>query len=260
MLPEDAPDSFRAAFELARERGEPLVIAFGAAWCGPCRRLKQETLAHEDVLAAARGVRVIEIDVDQHPELARAYGVTSIPDVVFVNSYGTVVDRLRRFEGPALFRERLDRLRASRVGRPFASAGFETVAPSDATAQAMQLPLRVRRQGREVRAIDPDGPAARAGLRAGDVVLSVGGSDLYSQDDLDDLLRAGAPGAAVALSVQRAGRTEREVVELTLAAGAGRQGAEIDWQYANLGQLERALSEARALKKKVLVGLSGAET
>ncbi len=34
----------------------------------------------------------------------------------------------------------------------------------------------------------------------------------------------------------------------------------MNWQYASLAQLESALEEARAQKKKVLVGLSGAET
>lgn len=49
------------------------LVAFTAEWCGPCQADKP-TLA-----VIARRVRVIEVDVDQYPDLATAYGVTGIP-------------------------------------------------------------------------------------------------------------------------------------------------------------------------------------
>ncbi len=66
-----------------------VLVKFGAPWCGPCRMVDAEL----DKLDA-RGVRVVRINVDQHPELARHYGVSSIPRI-FLCSHGvTVADRV----------------------------------------------------------------------------------------------------------------------------------------------------------------------
>jgi len=66
-----------------------VLVKFGAPWCGPCRMVDAEL----DKLDA-RGVRVVRINVDQHPELARHYRVSSIPRI-FLCSHGvTVADRV----------------------------------------------------------------------------------------------------------------------------------------------------------------------
>ncbi len=52
------------------------------------------------------------VDLDQFPSLAKAYRVTSIPDVFFVDQNGMVVDRLKKFEGADLFVKRLEKLLA----------------------------------------------------------------------------------------------------------------------------------------------------
>jgi PDZ domain-containing secreted protein len=102
-------------------------------------------------------------------------------------------------------------------------------------------------------------PAASAGVRKGDILFAVGDVDLYSQDDLDDVLRASRPGEEVVLAVKRGGEEVRKVaVRLGFEAGPGTAG--IAWRYASLANLPRARQEARAGKKNVLVGLSGAET
>ena len=75
-----------------------------------CVRFDKETLQHPDVVRALAGVNVVRVDVDEHPALAKAYGVESVPDVVFVNKQGLVVDRLHQFEPPVEFLPRLDAL------------------------------------------------------------------------------------------------------------------------------------------------------
>jgi serine protease Do len=51
----------------------------------------------------------------------------------------------------------------------------------------------------------PDGPAARAGLLAGDVLLSVGGQTVRAQQDLQEVLRKLEPGKPVVVVVLRDG-------------------------------------------------------
>jgi hypothetical protein len=50
------------------------------------------------------------------------------------------------------------------------------------------------------------GPAAKAGLRVGDILLAADGHDLHDAADLEELVRALAPGRALTLSVWRAGQ------------------------------------------------------
>ena len=106
-MPKDAPSFLRAAFDEARKSRRPLVIAFSASWCGPCKRLKKETLADPEVAKLLAKVQFVDVDVDEHPGLAKAYNVSAVPDVVFVDRDRYIVGRLGNFEPPAAFRARL---------------------------------------------------------------------------------------------------------------------------------------------------------
>jgi serine protease Do len=70
------------------------------------------------------------------------------------------------------------------------------------------------RDGLLVRGVVPDGPAARAGLQRGDLLVSAGGRPLNGIDDLFDAVDAA--GATLVLGVVR-GTEEREV-EVTLGS------------------------------------------
>jgi thioredoxin len=267
-LPENAPKDFADAFKRAAAANKPLVIDFWAPWCAPCMRLKKETLADPKVAKALEGFEVILVNLDQHPELAKAYGVNSIPDVFFVDVAGRVVDRLKAFEAPGPF---LDRLRKfTTQSDQQATLGVDTEAPSEAVAKAQGLKHKVRLHGRVVTEVAAEGAAARAGVRIGDVLLRLGDNDLYSADDISDFLEVSDPLDQVILRFKRPG--EAEPREATVTLGARRSvtrstsrdvpasGPRFTWQFASLGQLPKALDAARSQHKKLLVGLSGAET
>jgi S1-C subfamily serine protease len=63
-----------------------------------------------------------------------------------------------------------------------------------------------RPSGVEVIGVDPDGPAAAAGVRAEDLIVSVDGRPVERMDDLLQLMVGDAVGVAVTLGVVRAGR------------------------------------------------------
>lgn len=113
--------------------------------------------------------------------------------------------------------------------------------------------------GRLVTSVEEDGPASKAGLAVGDVLVRIGANDLYSQDDLDDVLRVAQRGAEATLVVKRAGTHEEESLTTTLDAATA-AGDGLTWHFAGPGQIEEALALAKKEGKTVLVGLSGAET
>lgn len=58
--------------------GEVLVDFF-ATWCGPCRMLGPVL---EEVSSDRVGVKIVKIDVDECPNLARSFGVMSVPTLI----------------------------------------------------------------------------------------------------------------------------------------------------------------------------------
>ena len=101
------------AIERARKAHRPIVIDFWAEWCVACLRLKRETLQDPAVIEALRSVELVYVDLDKFPDLGGAFEVAAIPDVIFADTEGRIVDRLQTFEAPEAFVARIRRVLTS---------------------------------------------------------------------------------------------------------------------------------------------------
>jgi serine protease Do len=101
-----------------------------------------------------------------------------------------------------------DLIETGRVVRGFIGAGLATLTPE--LAQEIQLPPGVIR-GVLVQRVTENGPAARAGLRPGDVVLRVDGQPVRSSETVRNKVSLARPGTGVRFNVIRAG-TEMELI------------------------------------------------
>lgn len=99
------------------------------------------------------------------------------------------------------------RIRPIDVG--FNSVGVEATGPETGLLPATN--------GLEIREVRPDGPAARAGLRPGDVVLEIDGKAVSRGEDAVAALRPHFVGDTVSIRLWRGG----EVLEIALELGAG---------------------------------------
>ena len=58
----------------------PVLVDFYADWCGPCA--VQTPILESFESEFKDKVRIVKIDVDQHSELSRSYGIRSIPTLM----------------------------------------------------------------------------------------------------------------------------------------------------------------------------------
>jgi len=98
--------------KLAQAERRPVIVDFGAEWCGACNELKAYTFS--DPAVRSEGSRFVAINVDatndddpQTNQVKDRYGVVGLPTVVLLDSRGNERARFVEFVPPERFVEAL---------------------------------------------------------------------------------------------------------------------------------------------------------
>lgn len=89
-----------AEFDETVEAAPLAMIDFWAEWCGPCKMLAP-MVEHFSKVYDGKAL-IGEVNVDEEPELARRFGIMSIPTVVFLKN-GREFDRKVGVMPPAVY-------------------------------------------------------------------------------------------------------------------------------------------------------------
>lgn len=82
----------------------PVLVDFWAPWCMPCRM--QLPILAEISRGEAGSARIVKVNVDEQPELARQFGVSSIPTLLVIAN-GQVRERFVGVQAAATLRAAL---------------------------------------------------------------------------------------------------------------------------------------------------------
>lgn len=152
--------------------------------------------------------------------------------------------------------------KTSKTWEKVATLGVDTRAPTKEECVRYALELNRRYKGQVIDRLRKASAGAKAGLVRGDIIVAMDRVEIFSADDIRDLLMVRKPGQKVTLQVIRGKDNKKETVRLKLGEKKvlKRRLPRLTWNYAGLPYLEDALARARRESKRVLVGLSGADT
>ena len=235
-LIKDGTDAGFMADVIEASRETPVIVDFWAPWCGPCKQLGP---AIERAVTAAKGkVKLVKIDIDQHPKFAGQLRVQSIP-AVFAFVGGRPVDGFTGALPESQIKAFVERLAAQApadAGDELIAVGREALEAGDLNTAAQAFARVLQTDPQDVRAL---GGMARVYLEGGDRERAAEIAAMAPEGARDP----GLESVRAALALAEAAPAETAAFEARLAADPADHEArfELARALAGAGRLEAAM-------------------
>ena len=105
-LPAFTDDNFAAE---VKDSQTPVLVDFGAEWCGPCRALAP--IVEELATEFDGKLKVGTVDIDHSSQVAAEFGIMSVPTIIFFKD-GKVVDKIVGLLPKAKLKTKIDAILA----------------------------------------------------------------------------------------------------------------------------------------------------
>ena len=100
-------ESVQAFEQLIQESEVPVAVDFWAPWCGPCQAFGP--VLEDAASRVGDRAEIVKVNVDSLPEVAKTYGITSIPTVIYFGG-GRELDRATGIETAEAIVSRLEHI------------------------------------------------------------------------------------------------------------------------------------------------------
>lgn len=219
----------------------PVIVDFWAPWCGPCKQL---TPVLEKVVNAAQGaVRLVKMNIEDHPEVAQQLRVQSIP-AVFAFKDGQPVDAFQGALPESQIKQFIEKL-AGEIGPSPADQmtemGREAFAQGQLQEAAQMFAQSLQAEAGHIGAI---AGLALCYLQSGDAERASQTLELAPPDKVNDPELASVR-AAIALDAKTGDVGETDELRTKLAANPKDHQVRFDLALAlnGAGDREGAVSE-----------------
>jgi putative thioredoxin len=214
----------------------PVIVDFWAPWCEPCKTL---TPILEKLVKAAGGrVRLVKMNIDEHPSIAGQLRVQSIP-AVFAFKDGRPLDGFAGAVQESQVKEFIDRIVGQEVGADLdasVESGTETLEQGDAQAAAEIFAAVLSEQREHIGALTG---LARCYLHTGDIERAEQTIGLVPPDKQNDASVASVR-AAIDLHKQSEGAGDTAELRAAVEADPTNHQARYDLAIALVAANDRA--------------------
>ncbi len=221
---------YAAAQAEAEKSGKLIMVDFYTDWCGWCKVLDKETYSNAAVVEFSKKIVSVKVNAEKEGvELAKKYGVSGYPTILFVTAGGEQVGRMGGYSPPEPFLDTAQRIQWSHAELPMVTAALKSN-PADPEANAKLAAIRALR-GEQKPAEEALAKAETAGFKGNilaDAYNALG--DLYQERrELDTALTLFGKAVASASEVKTRAYAKVSIAYCLMSKGdqaGGRKAAE----------------------------------